>query len=181
MNEKETVSLNITDFPEEVIVEDGISFYGETSYENQVAVMSHYLHNSYHEISDDKKKEIVLAIREFLSRKGYTEGELDDMSDEEVWKVAECPHQNDLFADFFDIPFPSPKHPQHTFIDLFAGIGGIRIPFDELGYQCLFSSEWDAKASQTYFANFGTVPFGDITKIYSGSQSFSRSLNSSSR
>lgn len=111
MNEKETVGLNITDFPEEVIVEDGISFYGETSYENQVAVMSHYLHNSYHEISDDKRKEIVMAIREFLSRKGYKQGVLDDMSDDEVWKVAESPHQNDLFADFFDIPFPTPRIP----------------------------------------------------------------------
>ena len=50
-------------------------------------------------------------------------------------------------------------------IDLFAGIGGIRIPFDEMGYQCVFSSEWDAKACKTYFANFGTLPFGDIAKI----------------
>lgn len=51
------------------------------------------------------------------------------------------------------------------FIDLFAGIGGIRIPFDELGYECVFSSEWDAKACKTYEANFGDVPHGDITKI----------------
>ena len=51
------------------------------------------------------------------------------------------------------------------FIDLFAGIGGIRIPFDELGYQCVFSSEWDKAACQTYAANFGECPQGDITKI----------------
>lgn len=51
------------------------------------------------------------------------------------------------------------------FIDLFAGIGGIRIPFDELGYECVFSSEWDKKACETYQANFGELPFGDITKI----------------
>lgn len=51
------------------------------------------------------------------------------------------------------------------FIDLFAGIGGIRIPFDELGCQCVFSSEWDAKACDTYEANFGERPCGDITKI----------------
>lgn len=51
------------------------------------------------------------------------------------------------------------------FIDLFAGIGGIRLPFDELGYQCVFSSEWDAAAQDTYEANFGERPFGDITKI----------------
>ena len=51
------------------------------------------------------------------------------------------------------------------FIDLFAGIGGIRIPFDELGYECVFSSEWDKAAATTYCANFGETPAGDITKI----------------
>lgn len=51
------------------------------------------------------------------------------------------------------------------FIDLFAGIGGIRIPFDELGCHCVFSSEWDEKACDTYEANFGERPCGDITKI----------------
>lgn len=51
------------------------------------------------------------------------------------------------------------------FIDLFAGIGGIRIPFDELGGECVFSSEWDAKAQDMYEANFDERPFGDITKI----------------
>lgn len=51
------------------------------------------------------------------------------------------------------------------FIDLFAGIGGIRIPFDELGYKCVFSSEWDKAACDTYEANFKERPCGDITKI----------------
>ena len=53
------------------------------------------------------------------------------------------------------------------FIDLFAGIGGIRIPFDELGCQCVFSSEWDKFAQETYYANFGEMPEGDICKIQS--------------
>lgn len=51
------------------------------------------------------------------------------------------------------------------FVDLFAGIGGIRIPFDELGHRCVFSSEWDKAACDTYEANFGERPHGDITKI----------------
>lgn len=51
------------------------------------------------------------------------------------------------------------------FIDLFAGIGGIRIPFDELKYDCVFSSEWDRAARETYKANFGEYPQGDITQI----------------
>lgn len=53
----------------------------------------------------------------------------------------------------------------YKFIDLFAGIGGIRIPFDELGAQCVFSSERDEYAVQTYIANHGNIPYGDITKI----------------
>jgi DNA (cytosine-5)-methyltransferase 1 len=52
-----------------------------------------------------------------------------------------------------------------SFIDLFAGIGGIRIPFEELNGQCVFSSEWDKDAQDTYEANFGERPKGDITKI----------------
>ena len=43
---------------------------------------------------------------------------------------------------------------QIAFIDLFAGIGGIRLPFDELGYKCVFSSEWDAAAAKTYEENW---------------------------
>ena len=50
-------------------------------------------------------------------------------------------------------------------IDLFAGIGGIRRPFDKLGCECVFSSEIDKYAIQTYHANFGEIPSGDITKI----------------
>lgn len=52
-----------------------------------------------------------------------------------------------------------------TFIDLFAGIGGIRIPFDEIGGKCVFTSEWDKFSQQTYRANFGEMPHGDITQI----------------
>lgn len=53
-----------------------------------------------------------------------------------------------------------------TFIDLFAGIGGIRIPFDELGGKCIFTSEWDKYSQKTYFDNFGELPAGDLTKIH---------------
>ncbi|MDY7024280.1 MAG: DNA (cytosine-5-)-methyltransferase [Cyanobacteriota bacterium] len=52
-----------------------------------------------------------------------------------------------------------------TFIDLFAGIGGLRIPFQEAGGICVFSSECDRAAQKTYTANFGECPEGDITKI----------------
>lgn len=52
-----------------------------------------------------------------------------------------------------------------TFIDLFAGIGGMRIAFSRQGGACVFSSEWDSYAKKTYFDNFGELPKGDITKI----------------
>ena len=51
------------------------------------------------------------------------------------------------------------------FIDLFSGIGGLRIGFDKLGGECVFSSEKDAHARETYRINFGEVPHGDIKKI----------------
>lgn len=51
------------------------------------------------------------------------------------------------------------------FIDLFAGIGGIRLGFESVGGHCVFSSEFDEDACKTYEANFGEYPAGDITKI----------------
>lgn len=53
------------------------------------------------------------------------------------------------------------------FIDLFAGIGGIRLGFegDSKNTECVYSSEWDKFAQKTYKANFGVVPDGDITKV----------------
>ncbi len=65
----------------------------------------------------------------------------------------------------WDIPFPPSKNTKFKFIDLFAGIGGIRLAFQNLGGNCVFTSEWDTYAKKTYEANFGEVPFGDITKI----------------
>lgn len=57
------------------------------------------------------------------------------------------------------------KNIKFKFIDLFAGIGGIRLPFQELGGECVFSSEWDKFSQKTYATNFGHLPQGDITKI----------------
>lgn len=60
---------------------------------------------------------------------------------------------------------PKSEAGKFKFIDLFAGIGGIRIPFQELGGKCVFSSEWDTFAQKTYRVNFGETPSGDITEI----------------
>lgn len=57
-----------------------------------------------------------------------------------------------------------PSKKPFTFIDLFAGIGGFRLAMQDLGGECVFTSEWDAKAQETYFHNFGEMPHGDITQ-----------------
>ena len=57
------------------------------------------------------------------------------------------------------------KKENFTFIDLFAGIGGLRQAFESSGGKCLFSSEWNKFSQQTHEANFGEVPHGDITEI----------------
>lgn len=53
----------------------------------------------------------------------------------------------------------------YKFIDLFAGIGGIRMGFERAGCECIWSSEWNKYSQLTYAANFGEMPRGDITKI----------------
>jgi DNA (cytosine-5)-methyltransferase 1 len=65
----------------------------------------------------------------------------------------------------WDVPFPPIEKSKFKFIDLFAGIGGIRLAYQNLGGKCVFTSEWNDYAKLTYEANFGEVPFGDITKI----------------
>ena len=71
---------------------------------------------------------------------------------------------------FFDEVFGTLKlkpdfDTKFRFIDLFAGIGGVRLGFQQNGGVCVFSSEFDKHAQQTYKNNHGEVPFGDITKI----------------
>ena len=58
-----------------------------------------------------------------------------------------------------------PSMEAFRFIDLFAGIGGMRLAFEKAQGQCVFSSEWDKYSQLTYAANFGEVPHGDITQI----------------
>lgn len=69
-----------------------------------------------------------------------------------------------LFKEIFKAPFLCHEHTDFKFIDLFAGIGGFRIALQNVGGKCVFSSEWDVQAQKTYFANYGEIPFGDITQ-----------------
>ncbi len=116
------------------------------------AIVSHYLQNRYTEFD-----------------KTYFEEALQLLSDDNEVAVTsgmacESSIQYNLFNEVFAVPFSAPENPKFTFIDLFAGIGGFRIAMQNLGGKCVYSSEWDAQAQKTYFANFGEVPFGDITK-----------------
>lgn len=95
----------------------------------------------------------------------------------ELWSSEDSIHMNDtymssealamqsyLFHDIFKAPFQCSEVADFKFIDLFAGIGGFRLALQSVGGKCVFSSEWDKQAQKTYFANYGEVPFGDITK-----------------
>ena len=155
-------SIKLVDFPEEIDEQNGIKVYGETSWENQLAVLSHYLHNNGRIGDEEYKEEIICAIREFLERK--KENKNEEITDEYVTKVAESPTEYNLFSDFFNVPFLDPEEPKFTFIDLFAGMGGFRLAMQAQGGKCVFSSEWNKYAQKTYLANFGEMPFGDITK-----------------
>lgn len=73
----------------------------------------------------------------------------------------------EALALLFDDKYREQRNQQgrFTFIDLFAGIGGMRLAFESNGGKCVFSSEWDRYCQKTYFDNFGVLPHGDITKI----------------
>ncbi len=90
------------------------------------------------------------------------------IQEENGWKRLKLDEaiQEYLFELKAKVPFPGPskEKAKFTFIDLFAGIGGFRLALQNLGGRCVFSSEWDKYAQQTYRVNFGEVPFGDITK-----------------
>ena len=128
----------------------------------QAALVTHYLQlkNSKTNIPYRAKAEDILRLwYEFV--KGEKLEHPKALS-----YVAESPvgYQGYLFPDLFHAPFLAPKKPKFKFIDLFAGIGGFRLAMQDNGGECVFSSEWDENAKQTYYHNFGEVPFGDITK-----------------
>jgi DNA (cytosine-5)-methyltransferase 1 len=105
------------------------------------AILTHFLHFKTCETENHFEKE-ALHILENLEEKTHQE----------------------LFSKAENAPFLGQKNYTFKFIDLFAGIGGFRLAMQKLGGKCVFSSEWDKDAQQTYFDNFGEFPFGDITQ-----------------
>lgn len=124
------------------------------SVNHKKAVITHYLHNKNSPLEKYFKEEAERYINQLINYK---------QEDENLSIVADSALQQLLF-EVENVPFPTPEKPKFTFIDLFAGIGGFRIAMQNLGGKCVFTSEWDKEAQRTYRANFGEVPFGDITK-----------------
>lgn len=153
---------SLSSFPSEIDDEHGVRIYDETSLENRIAILSHYLHNPLYPVAKEDKNLLLSTVLDYIDSKKEICNESVDPNESITNQVSDC--MPSLFADFFDVPFPNPSKSKFTFIDLFAGIGGIRLPFSELGYKCVFSSEWDKHAQKTYLANFGEMPFGDICK-----------------
>ena len=116
----------------------------------------------------DKRKRMGLSQQAFSSLLG-----MNDNGERTIrgWESGEHVPTNAKFEKIVALPEHTPFRPSHSkppkfkFIDLFAGIGGIRLPFQELGGECVFSSEIDKFAQVTYAINYGEVPSGDITKI----------------
>lgn len=153
---------NISDFPEKISKKKQAngttlktSMYGQKSYETQLAVITHFLHNQGL-IQNLSTKQAEDYVREYLNHK-YPQIEITD-------DILCEPLNTGFFNDFFQIPFPDPTDYKFTFIDLFAGMGGFRLAMRAQGGKCVFSSEWNTFAQKTYLANFGEMPFGDITK-----------------
>lgn len=123
---------------------------------------------------------IAQQIKIKREKLGLTQKELADSiglginGDRQIraWENEEHKISNPILKKILDYPenppyFQNPnKKYSFTFIDLFAGIGGIRIPFQELDGYCAFTSEWDKFAQKTYKLNYGHEPAGDITKVH---------------
>lgn len=117
--------------------------------DNGLAHLTHYFQNHINGVSQHYKQpatEYFTAISEGLN-------------------FAKEPQLQMLLPMKFDVPFPPPADYDFTFIDLFAGIGGFRIPMQENKGKCVFTSEFNFHAQRSYELNFGEVPFGDITKL----------------
>ena len=122
--------------------------------DNRKAVLTHYLHNYNNGVKDHFEKEANAYLNQIVEYK----------NEEENLKLVSDVALQQLLFEVEDVPFRTPENYTFKFIDLFAGIGGFRIALQNVGGKCIFTSEWNSDSQITYKANFGEVPFGDITK-----------------
>ncbi len=130
-------------------VKKNLNIEVERTDDNGLAHLTHYFQNHTNGVSQHYKEPAI----KYLSQRS-----------EDLHLVAE-PQMQEFLPMKFDVPFPPPIDYDFTFIDLFAGIGGFRIPMQELKGKCVFTSEFNYWVQRSYELNFGEVPFGDITKL----------------
>lgn len=119
------------------------------------------------EIIKEKRNAIGLTQKEFAELIGLGPSGDRTVSGWERGEHKPSPTKIRLIEDMdTSVPFRNTRHKNSfEFIDLFAGVGGIRLPFQEMGGKCVFTSEWDKFSKKTYAANYGEYPNGDITQI----------------
>lgn len=138
---------------------DKVQIYGEETFDeegniipfiDQAALITHYLQLSKRnvDIPYAQQSEGILNLwyEYIIGREKKKNAETGCVSEPTAI-------QGYLFPDLFKAPFQASENPKFTFIDLFAGIGGFRMAFQNLGGECVFSSEWDEQAKKTYYAN----------------------------
>jgi len=124
--------------------------------DDKKAAFTHYIHNLKGVESNGFKNKAIDYVKDILRYKVINETVNDAVAQEALQYL--------IFDFKSEAPFPEPLDVKFKFIDLFAGIGGFRLALQSLGGKCVFTSEWDEYAKKTYEANFGELPFGDITK-----------------
>lgn len=147
---------------EKALADKDESILGEQfSYSEQAAILTHYLKLKG---KDGFRKPYEMYGGMINNRWSDILQGKETSASEGILETPQTNYSRGLFGEIDDVPFQPAKKPKFTFIDLFAGIGGFRIAMQNLGGECVFSSEWDEQAQRTYYANYGEVPFGDITK-----------------
>ncbi|GFI18045.1 MAG: DNA (cytosine-5-)-methyltransferase [Lachnospiraceae bacterium] len=88
---------------------------------------------------------------------------LTDYANKTRRSIQDC--MNEALVNMTESESSAVQEHKFKFIDLFAGIGGMRLAFQNNGGRCVFSSEWDKYCQKTYYANFGEMPVGDIRSV----------------
>ncbi|WP_245864180.1 DNA (cytosine-5-)-methyltransferase [Fredinandcohnia onubensis] len=124
---------------------------------------------NFAEYIKNKRLTLDLTVKEFADALELAK---DGDKNLRLWEKGDLMPSEDEMKKIIDFPIEPPfKNPEinssrFKTIDLFAGIGGIRLAFQKLGGHAVFSSEWDKFAQKTYRINYGDIPHGDITEIH---------------
>ena len=116
----------------------------------------------------NKRKRLDVTRKELSDALGFTPEQEKSLK---LWEEGKIQIDKDIYNKIKEFPegpaFPAPslEESKFTMIDLFAGIGGIRLAFQKQGGRTVFSSEFNKYAQKTYRINYGEVPSGDITEI----------------